>query len=65
MNPLDNYQRQIIHYLGHRGASNTNQIAEGLKISWATANKKLIILYQVGYVVKKGTLWDLKYKPKK
>jgi Mn-dependent DtxR family transcriptional regulator len=62
MNHLDNYEMMIIHFLGNRGPSNTNQVADGLKISWATADKKLKALYEKGYLLKKENIWALRFK---
>jgi len=62
---LDYYHKMIIHFLGNRRIANTNEVAENLKISWATANKKLHQLHHYGYVsrVKSRSLrnydWEL------
>lgn len=68
MQHLDHYERAIIHYLGHVPVATTNQIAENLKISWATVNKKLDRLLSLGYVERRmgplvrGKEWRLRFK---
>ena len=62
---LDHYDKMIIHFLGNRGKSNTNEIAENLKISWKTANEHLYKLNQLGFVntmkIGKIVYWILNY----
>ena len=62
---LDHYDKNIIRYLGKRGDSNTNKIAEALDISWKTTNDHLKKLKKYGYVrkYKKGIIvyWSLNY----
>ena len=62
MNRLDHYEIVIIRYLGKRGASTINQISQGCKISWVTANGRIKRLYNKGYLSKNGLNWSLKYK---
>jgi len=50
---IDFYDKQILRLLLRKnGWLNTNQIAEALDISWNTANKHLIKLFRIGYVIK-------------
>ena len=62
---LDQYDKRIIHFLGHRGPSNTNYIAEELEISWATVLSHLKRLKIKGFVdyERKGEtmIWKLNY----
>jgi DNA-binding transcriptional ArsR family regulator len=62
---LDHFDREIIHFLGNRGESNTNEISENLKISWATTNIHLNKLKKMGYVKSNrdgGIIyWELNY----
>lgn len=63
MEHLDHYDRAIIHFLGIRGESNTNEVAEKLRIGWATAAQHLERLRAMKYVVaaKRGKIinWRL------
>jgi DNA-binding Lrp family transcriptional regulator len=47
---LDHYDREIIYFLGHRGDSTTNYIADELGLSWATVNEHLKKLTKLGIV---------------
>jgi Mn-dependent DtxR family transcriptional regulator len=62
---LDHFDREIIHFLGNRGDSNTNEISENLKISWATSQIHLKKLVRMGYVssykTNKIITWKLNY----
>ena len=49
--PLDNYDKAIINLLGTVGPLNTNRIAEMLHISWETARRHCIRLWQWGYLL--------------
>lgn len=61
---LNRNQKLIIHFLGNRGESNTNEVATGTQMSWGGALKNLQILYKKGYINKRrGTnnlYWELK-----
>jgi len=63
MNHLDHYDRAIINFLGNRGQGNTNEVADGTRMSWATADQHLKKLHQMKYIVaaKKGnsTVWRI------
>lgn len=63
---LDHYDRAIIHFLGNRGESNTNEVADGVGISWITADTHLKKLNSIGYILtrKKGKIiyWRLNYQ---
>ena len=62
---LDHFDREIIRVLGNIGQSNTNEIADNLKISWVTALLHLKKLKSMRYVSshKEKTIlfWKLKY----
>jgi Mn-dependent DtxR family transcriptional regulator len=61
MNHLDHFHRAIIHFLGNKGPSNTNQVAVGLNISWATAKKKLMELLYMGYIIiDNNKMWQVR-----
>lgn len=65
MSRLNNYETAIIHFLGCRGDSNINEVANGVHISWITARIYLENLKEKGYVVKirigkNNFIWSLR-----
>lgn len=63
MEHLDHYDKLIIHFLANRGPSNTNEIADKVGISWATAREHLQRLSKMKYVVSaqmgRATVWKV------
>ena len=63
---IDHYDREIIRFLGRKGESSTNQIADGADFSWATALKHLRKLKGYGFVLtnfkRNKIYWRLRFK---
>ncbi|MFA6073046.1 MAG: helix-turn-helix domain-containing protein [Candidatus Woesearchaeota archaeon] len=47
---LDNYDREIIHFLANNSAATVNGIAEALGLGWATTKQHIIKLHSLGYL---------------